>query len=713
MLATKPAARKLLEELRTLSATLKSLPRQKLGEDLSEIVLRMAERRMLTEPADTEIEEKMGTGSAEVPVPMLSEPGPIYSTILRRLKNPRIWVWEIVIVAVAVLLVVYYPNRNANLNAPQPGNAERNIAMATKPAEKQASSEHGGIPAAPAPATVNQEESLGVQIVRGKQSDTSGQSGFAVSGKQPKAPDEAPASRKAGEEASKTDASWQLKVVEKTAEGKSAAAPENLARDRADLTKKQGETTGDKIAGEDMPKTALKTAANGAPAAESPAPIPSPASGLTVLGQPQPGADRAAETAIASKSLAQIKPAEPAEGRPAEQPKSPAASADRVLVVRCEITPEALKNHAFDKILADNAIVWRETRKESQKENLDLEILPKPESIQSLLDTKTDRTAIKPEGEELSKVARENIADSKAGPVELVYVEASPAQIQAMLKGISAQTEAFKSISITQAIGDFRLKNAVEGVASRRGITMGGRGARANAGQTAASAEDHAQSQLKSDFYASENTVLGRAERIPFSYGDNTKAAGVETEAQKQKSVNIAQKGLPGAMGGMSAGKSGEANSEGRFGGAAGGAPPAGSIAAEQLKSPSQVINQPPAKAVQVPASASVSPSLSQQGQAQAAKQEVQSAPAAQDRQSTKLEQQPAQAGQNRQDADSLYGNFQTQPSGSAGFPRMERVLFVFQVMERKNAGEDSDKSAPANPARVNTPAVDANPSKP
>jgi hypothetical protein len=77
LLERKPAARKLLEELRSLSATLKSLPRHKVGEDLSEIVLRTAELRMLTEPADTEKtgtdtstepkneeEQKMGTGAS-------------------------------------------------------------------------------------------------------------------------------------------------------------------------------------------------------------------------------------------------------------------------------------------------------------------------------------------------------------------------------------------------------------------------------------------------------------------------------------------------------------------------------------------------------------------------------------------------------------------------------------------------------------------------
>ena len=49
LLAANPAARQLLDELRALSATLQALPQEKLGEDLSRQVLRVAERRMLTE----------------------------------------------------------------------------------------------------------------------------------------------------------------------------------------------------------------------------------------------------------------------------------------------------------------------------------------------------------------------------------------------------------------------------------------------------------------------------------------------------------------------------------------------------------------------------------------------------------------------------------------------------------------------------------------
>ncbi|HYW80427.1 MAG TPA: zf-HC2 domain-containing protein, partial [Thermoguttaceae bacterium] len=50
MLAESPAARQLLDQLRALSSTLQGLPQYKLDGDLSETVLRNAERAILTRP---------------------------------------------------------------------------------------------------------------------------------------------------------------------------------------------------------------------------------------------------------------------------------------------------------------------------------------------------------------------------------------------------------------------------------------------------------------------------------------------------------------------------------------------------------------------------------------------------------------------------------------------------------------------------------------
>ncbi len=518
------------------------------------------------------------------------------------------------------------------------------------------------------------------------------------------------------------DTSGRIEGLEEPAGDKSAAVPEMPARDRGEIAKKEGVTSGDKFAGQDMLKTSLKAAKGAPPAAESATPTSSPAAGLAIQGQSQLGGGQVAQNINASEAPSQNQPAEPpAEKDFADRTTGKAASTDELLVVRCEITPEALKNHAFDKILADNAIVWSDTRKKAEKENLDFKSLFNAEAIQSLLGAKTGLAANKPEVEERSKDTGDNIAlSTESGPLELVYVEASPAQIQSMLNGLSAKTETFKTVSVAPAKGDSRLHNAVADFKYRGVIAGAARGGRADVAQSVDSVNGGFQSDLKSDISSSAGAALGRAQRIPFSYGYNAKADGVETEAQQQNLTSIAQKGLPATMGygGIgSAGRLGETRSGGQLGVAAGAAPSTGSGTAEQLKSSAQALNQSAAKAEQAPSAAASAQLFTNRNQGQSARQEDQPAPAAQSRQSAKQERQSASAAQNRQDADSQRRNLQVEAFGTAALPRIERVLFVLQVIERKspveNAAENANKKAPADAAGVNVPAEEVNPSKP
>ncbi len=93
LLATSPAARQLMEELRALSATLQSLPAQRLGEDLSEGVLRAAERRMLEDPGHSD-RRQSPVGSS----------GSFWRVILRRVARPRNLLWPAAAIAAAWLL---------------------------------------------------------------------------------------------------------------------------------------------------------------------------------------------------------------------------------------------------------------------------------------------------------------------------------------------------------------------------------------------------------------------------------------------------------------------------------------------------------------------------------------------------------------------------------------------------------------------------------
>jgi len=94
LLVESPAAGQLLDDLRALSSTLQALPQQKLGEDLTEQVLRIAEREILTQPVQP---------SKSAPVAR--------RPIFRRLLNPRALSWSTVAVAVAVLLTIIDRNQ--------------------------------------------------------------------------------------------------------------------------------------------------------------------------------------------------------------------------------------------------------------------------------------------------------------------------------------------------------------------------------------------------------------------------------------------------------------------------------------------------------------------------------------------------------------------------------------------------------------------------
>jgi hypothetical protein len=96
LLAESPRARQLMEEMRALSSTLQSLPVHRLEENLSERILRQAERRMLSEPPSSPDGAPIVSqaGSAMEPTPGL----------LRRLLRPRNLVWPVIAVAVALMI---------------------------------------------------------------------------------------------------------------------------------------------------------------------------------------------------------------------------------------------------------------------------------------------------------------------------------------------------------------------------------------------------------------------------------------------------------------------------------------------------------------------------------------------------------------------------------------------------------------------------------
>jgi anti-sigma factor RsiW len=126
LLATSPAARQLLEELRTLSSTLQSLPAHKLNEDISQQVLRVAEQRTLS-----------GQTESDSFSPELVPSSGRWRALAGRLSRPRIWIWPAVAASVALMLAVLFPEQGARVvHLP----ADRHVALA--PARSAPAEEH-------------------------------------------------------------------------------------------------------------------------------------------------------------------------------------------------------------------------------------------------------------------------------------------------------------------------------------------------------------------------------------------------------------------------------------------------------------------------------------------------------------------------------------------------------------------------------------------
>ncbi len=98
LLAGDSAARQLMDELRTLSTTIQDLPQYSLGEDLSESVLRMAERRILTDG-----DSAGSKATDDYPAP------PPWRPSLRRLLTSRALAWSALAVAVAIIFMMNPP----------------------------------------------------------------------------------------------------------------------------------------------------------------------------------------------------------------------------------------------------------------------------------------------------------------------------------------------------------------------------------------------------------------------------------------------------------------------------------------------------------------------------------------------------------------------------------------------------------------------------
>ncbi len=350
LLATSPAARQLLDELRALSNTLQALPQEKLGEDLSRQVLRVAERRMLTEgePGETE-----------------TAPVPLGRSVFRRFLSRRAMVWLGLAVAVAVMITIN--ERRQGVRPAADAAKEVVLARSEKPAKRPSP------PPSIHAARDNNEGSLkAAHALVERKSETAA----------------APVPKESAAPA-------PLPATEAPAETKPAARPGSMAK--TGPVRARGGTIAEK-AGDVSPS--MKKDSNVAFGAKQP-----PDRFFAKGGQKAVGAEQAEKSAEVGQGM---------------------------LVVRCDISPEAAKKQAFEKLLFANGITRHE-----QHDRDSLAYKAKADKGKVAQDAKHS-----PFDEEMSR------SSAVAGKENLIYVEATAAQIEAVLAGLAAQPHVFLSNSV-------------------------------------------------------------------------------------------------------------------------------------------------------------------------------------------------------------------------------------------------------------------------
>ncbi len=387
LLASNPAARQWVEDMRALSHTLHALPRQTLGEDLGPRVLRLAEQRMLAGAPPAQ-------GAAEPPRPLWRE-------TLRGMLSRRALVWSGLAVAIAVMMMLTEQNKTKlpARHVARTGAAER--AKDAAPAAEELSKKMEKAELAEGSrrdAETRKKTASAVEMREGEKRELVIQA----------------APRPAVRPAPKADAGLT------TAE-KKAAATKPAAENLPQLPE---EKPADKLAKDKAPRPAEANPAPGPVTMDvygdvrdsgsrskasddrsglggySGQPVPNAASKASVSGQ-----GRQSYTNASGAGGARIRSKGP--GAPRGEV---AAAAESPLVVQCDVTPAAVGQQTFDKLLVANGI---------------------------------------------ARIPASNmqLAQNAAGPLDLVYVQATPAQIWNVLSQLSARQDAFPLVVVEPATG--------------------------------------------------------------------------------------------------------------------------------------------------------------------------------------------------------------------------------------------------------------------
>lgn len=469
LLATDPAARQLVDDLRALGATLQSLPQHKLDESLSQRVLEAAEQRKRAKECDV---SRVASDAANTPADFR----PWWREVhWRHMLSRRALFWSALAVAIAVIIRVTDQPQPAKQPAQQVAAAHEE-AKQERQAEKQADKEHAreffadhkpadaparGLttPSIQAPGS-KPAESAKLDALAKKDAD--GGQLAAQAGKENAAP--APTAAPAPPPAAKP----QAEAI--AARGAESPADEGRAGYKFDASAEKPKALGDRP---DDSSLALRSPnkpssmSAGALAAEMPAPK------ATVPMEVKPGKSGgvpAAGPAPAPEPIAANEPALPSVAMKAEgeeksehfsQPvggsgrrsglKSQAGgleqSADAVMVVCADITAEAARNHLFEHLLAHNGLAGKNQERAKAANAKDLKM--KLAEAENGDGSGGGAAAPMRQRPKASMARRNDQRQSADSPVILRFeVDATPAQVRILLAQLAEKPDTYSAVAI-------------------------------------------------------------------------------------------------------------------------------------------------------------------------------------------------------------------------------------------------------------------------
>jgi hypothetical protein len=353
-LAADPAARRLLDQLRATSEAVHKLPHESIGEDLRGSILRRAEAAMLE------------SNGGRTPTVAASDESKDEVVSLRD-SLPRItigqtrrgWVWAGLAIAAGLLIMVLQPGDQKSNDSPQIAASSR-----ADKADRVADGDRGAVPemrawraAEPASPPLAAKEPAPPEPVAEPATSAPG----ATAGASPPAPHtvtlESAVRQPAASDATSTSSSDESRMLANggVAPARAPAAVDRFGREGEGRDRVGGAAAAPKLAALADDSKGVANSSGNLPtgATNGPAQEPMSAARRELAEAP------AESTAGGELQLGMIASDEPAppDGLAVTPSQKPEVD---FLVVHVVVKPEALRNKAFDQLLAKNGVEWEE-----------------------------------------------------------------------------------------------------------------------------------------------------------------------------------------------------------------------------------------------------------------------------------------------------------------------------------------------------------------